>query len=90
VAALTPGILSYETEADGTVYVAVDEGALVKTGADVLVSVRHAIAGTDLGKLHEAVKGEFLKLDAQEREVRAAVAKMEGGFVRRFAEFHRG
>jgi F-type H+-transporting ATPase subunit epsilon len=30
VAALGPGILIYETEADGEVYVAVDEGVLVK------------------------------------------------------------
>ena len=40
VAALAPGILIYETEAEGEVYVAVDEGVLVKTGPDVLVSVR--------------------------------------------------
>ena len=40
VAALAPGILIYETEAEGEVYVAVDEGVLVKTGLDVLVSVR--------------------------------------------------
>ena len=31
VAALAPGILTYETEAEGEVYVAVDEGVLVKT-----------------------------------------------------------
>ena len=63
VAALAPGILTYETKEDGTVYLAVDEGVLVKTGADVLVSVRHAIGGTDLGQLHDAVKREFLTLD---------------------------
>jgi F-type H+-transporting ATPase subunit epsilon len=40
--------------------VAVDEGVLVKTGMDVLVSVRRAIGGTDLGQLHEAVEKEFL------------------------------
>ena len=33
VAALAPGILIYETEAEGEVFVAVDEGVLVKTGA---------------------------------------------------------
>ena len=42
VAALAPGILIYETEAEGEVFVAVDEGVLVKTGPDVLVSVRRA------------------------------------------------
>ena len=51
IAAIAPGILVYETEAEGEVYVAVDEGVLVKTGPDVLVSVRHALAGTDLGQL---------------------------------------
>jgi len=90
VAALAPGILTYETQQDGTVYLAVDEGALVKTGADVLVSVRHAIGGTDLGQLHEAVKREFLTLDDRERSMRAAIAKMEGGLVRRFTEFQHG
>ena len=48
VAALEPGILTYETAADGTVYVAIDQGVLVKFGAEVLVSVRRAIAGADL------------------------------------------
>ena len=87
VAALAPGILTYETKEDGTVYLAVDEGVLVKAGADVLVSVRHAIGGTDLGQLHEAVKREFLTLDQSERNVRAAIAKMESGLIGRFAEF---
>jgi len=51
------------------------------------VSVRRAVGGTDLGELHESVKREFLTIDAQSREVRAAVARMEGAFVGRFAEF---
>jgi len=34
-AALAPGILTYETAAEGTVYVAVDAGVLVKTGPEV-------------------------------------------------------
>jgi F-type H+-transporting ATPase subunit epsilon len=89
VAALAPGILTYETKDEGTVYLAVDEGVLVKAGANVLVSVRRAIGGTDLGQLREAVKHEFLTLDAQERSVRFAIAKIEGGFIRRVAEFER-
>ena len=88
VAALAPGILIYENEAEGEVYVAVDEGVLVKTGPDVLVSVRNAIAGTDLGQLREAVEREFLNLDEREQSVRSVLAKMESGFIRRLAEFH--
>lgn len=90
VVALAPGILTYETKEDGAVYLAVDEGVLVKAGANVLVSVRHAIGGTDLGQLHEAVKREFLTLDERERGVRDAVAKMEGAIIGRFAEFQDG
>jgi F-type H+-transporting ATPase subunit epsilon len=70
VAALTPGILIYETEAEGEVYVAVDEGVLVKIGPDVLVSVRNAIGGTELGQMREAVEREFLHLDEREQSVR--------------------
>ena len=48
IAAITPGILIYESEEEGEVYIAVDEGVLIKTGYDVFVSVRDAIGGTDL------------------------------------------
>jgi F-type H+-transporting ATPase subunit epsilon len=90
VAALAPGILTYESAAEGEVYVAVDQGVLVKTGLDVLVSVRNAIGGTDLCQLHEAVKREFLTLNDQEQTVRTVMAKMESGLIRRLAEFHHG
>jgi F-type H+-transporting ATPase subunit epsilon len=86
-AALVPGILVYETPAGGTVYLAVDDGVLVKTGADVLVSVRRAVGGADLSALHQAVKQQFSVLDAQQRAVRAAVSKMEGGLVGRLVQF---
>ncbi len=87
IAALVPGILVYETEAEGEVYVAIDEGVLVKSGLDVLVSVRNAVGGTDLSQLQTLVAEQFLKLDEQEQLVSSAIAKMESGFVRRFLEF---
>jgi F-type H+-transporting ATPase subunit epsilon len=89
VAALTPGILIYETEEEGEVYVAVDEGVLVKTGPDVLVSVRRAMRGTDLGRLHDAVAREFLQLDEHEQSVRSVMAKLETGLLRRLGALHR-
>jgi F-type H+-transporting ATPase subunit epsilon len=89
VAALTPGIMTYETDADGEVFVAVDEGVLIKSGSDVLVSVRRALGGTDLGQLRAGVEREFLTLDENEQNVRAVVAKMEAGFLRRFAGLQR-
>jgi F-type H+-transporting ATPase subunit epsilon len=87
VAALAPGILTYQTESDGETFLAVDEGVLVKSGQDVLVSVRRAIGGKDLGKLREAVEKEFLTLDEREKSVRLVTAKLETGFLRRFATF---
>jgi len=87
VAALVPGILVYETESEGEVCVAVDEGVLVKTGANVLVSVRRAIGGKDLGQLRDAVEQEFLTLDEQEQSVRVVMARLEAGFLRRFGTF---
>ena len=89
VAALTPGVFCY-TSANGPVYLAIDEGLLVKAGLEVLVSVRRAIGGVDLGGLHEAVKRDFLSLDAQEQNVRVMMDKLESGFISRFAAFHHG
>ncbi len=88
VAALTPGILTYETEVDGEVFVAVDEGVLVKTGSEVFVSVRRAIGGIDLKQLRDAVGKEFLTLNKHEQNARTVMAKLETGFLRRFASFH--
>jgi F-type H+-transporting ATPase subunit epsilon len=88
VAALAPGILTYENESEGEVYVAVDEGVLVKTGLDVLISVRNAIGGTDLGQLREAVEQQFLTLNEREQSARLVIDRMESDFIRRLAEFH--
>jgi F-type H+-transporting ATPase subunit epsilon len=88
VAALAAGILIFESKMEGETYVAVDEGVLVKTGSDVLVSVRNAIAGTDLGHVRKAVQREFIHLDDQEKNVRSVLAKMEGDLMRRMAAFH--
>ncbi len=85
VASLAPGILLYETPADGEVFVAVDEGVLVKTGADVFVSVRRALGGTDLGQLRAAIEQEFRRVDEREQDVRLVMAKLEAGFLRRYA-----
>jgi len=90
VAALEPGILIYENEAEAERYVALDEGVLVKSGQNVLISVRNAIAGTDLRQLRQAVEREFLTLDEQEQSLRSVMAKLESNFVRRFVDFRHG
>jgi F-type H+-transporting ATPase subunit epsilon len=90
VAALAPGILTYETEADGERYVAVDDGVLVKAGMDVLVSVRRALGGADLAGLRASVEQEFLTLGDSENGVRSVIAKLEAGFLHRLASLRHG
>lgn len=87
--ALSPGILSYEIAGQEEQYLAIDGGILVKAGPEVLVSVRNAISGMQLGKLHEAVEREFLQLDEREKEVRSTVYKLESGFIRKFRKLLR-
>ncbi|SFK84223.1 F0F1 ATP synthase subunit epsilon [Methylocapsa palsarum] len=87
VAALAPGILTYATVVDGDVYLAVDQGILIKTGTQVLVSVRNAISGKDLSQLRAAVEREFLNISEREQNIRSVLAKLESGFVRRFSSF---
>ncbi len=86
---LSPGLLSYSAATAGEVHVAVDAGVLVKTGADVLVCVRRAIAGADLGHLRQAVEQEFLKSSEQEKSVRTTLAQLESGLIRGFVELQR-
>ncbi len=88
VAALIPGIFTYETES-GTHYLAIDEGLLVKTDKQVLVSVRNAIGGADLGKLHELVEEEFLNQDENEKDLRSVMAKIEVGFMFTLEKFRK-
>ena len=85
VAALVPGILSFETASTGEVFLALDEGVLVKTGPDVLISARRALRGDDLSRLRDTVEQEFLTLDAQEEALRTVMNRLESGFMRRFA-----
>lgn len=87
VAALGPGILTYQTQSDDETHVAIDEGVLVKIGSDVFVSVRKAVGGTDLGQLRDTVKREFAAIDEHERDARAVMAKLEAGLLHRLASF---
>lgn len=89
VAALVPGIFTYETDAGVIHYVAIDEGVLTKAGADVSVSVRNAFGGADLGELRESVEKEFRQQDAEEQTVRSVMKKMETDFMYRLEKLRR-
>lgn len=87
VAALVPGILTYKTEKDGVQYVAVDTGLMIKAGDQVLVSVRNAVGGTDLGKLGNLIKKNFNTQQENEKEAITVVSKLERGFIYSFDKF---
>ncbi len=90
VAALTTGILIYETGAGNEHFVAIDEGILIKTGDVVMVSVRRAHKGNDLALMKKELEKEFLKLDEKEESTRSVLQKMESAFVHRLSEFKHG
>jgi len=85
VAVVVPGILTYKT--DKLHYLAVDEGLLVKTGEKVMVSVRNAVGGVELGKLADTIKNEFNKADENSEKVQHMVSKLESGFLSRLKKF---
>ena len=89
VASLVPGIFMYETDKGEIHYIAIDEGVLVKAGMEVLVSVRNAIGGTDIGQLHNSIKKEYVKLDDNERSVRSVMAKIESEIIYNLQKFNK-
>ena len=84
VAALVPGLLSFENERGEEEFLAIDEGVLVKCGAEVRVSSRNAVRGAALGELKSAVEQQFRVLDERENQARSVLAKLEADLVSRF------
>jgi F-type H+-transporting ATPase subunit epsilon len=89
VAVLVPGVLVFSMASGGEVFMAVDEGVLVKTGLRVVVAVRRAIRGVDLATLRELVIRQFIHQDAQALQLRSAMALAEGGFMRGLARYEK-
>lgn len=83
VAALVPGILYFKSNREEE-FLAVDEGILVKRGNEVMVSIRKAVRGKNLGTLKQTVEEEFRILDEREKKTRSILVKLELDFARRF------
>ena len=86
-----PGILVYQCDSQPETYVAVDEGVLVKTGGEVLISVRRAVAGAPTS-VNCALRwrGNFSQLDAEQKSLRSSLLKIESSLISRLAALHRG
>ncbi len=90
VAALVPGILSYTTTIEEEVFVAVDQGILVKCAQEVLVSTLNAVEGNSLETLKQTVTEQFQILDEKEKLTRSALAQFEASMMRHFKELGHG
>jgi F-type H+-transporting ATPase subunit epsilon len=87
VEVLVPGILAFvPTDESDEVFVAVDDGLLVKCGREVRVSVRNAVIGPELGELEQTVRDRFQQIDAREQTMRTALAKLESEVIRSFID----
>lgn len=86
VAALTPGILYFDTADGEEVFFAVDVGIVVKCASDVLVSTHNAVRSRDLESLHSMVREHFELQSEQERRAHSALSRLEADFVRRYLE----
>jgi F-type H+-transporting ATPase subunit epsilon len=84
LAALVPGLLSFENDVGEEEFLAIDEGVLVKCGAEVMVSTRNAVRGVPLGQLRQAVEKQFRVLDEREQQARKVLTKLEADLVGRF------
>lgn len=84
---LKPGILSFQPdEEERMIYLAIDEGILVKRGPLVQVSSRNAVRGDDVDVLRATIAREFHELDERERKARSALVGLETDLIRRFVE----
>jgi F-type H+-transporting ATPase subunit epsilon len=90
VAALVPGLLSYELTDGHEEFIGIGEGVLVKRGTDVLVSTKDGVTGPDLGLLVDAVRERYQRLREREESAQAAVSKFEADFLSRFLELEKG
>jgi len=81
---LSPGILMLTTPEGKDVFLAIDEGILVKYGKKVIISTRNAIEGEDLGELKDRVEEIFIRTDEREKDAQIALSKLEADFVRSF------
>ncbi|MBW6473237.1 MAG: F0F1 ATP synthase subunit epsilon [Anaerolineaceae bacterium] len=86
ISALVPGIFTYWDKDDNEIFIAIDNGLLVKYGQNVLVSTRNAVCGKDLDELEHLIDETFNVIDEQDRSARSAVSRMEADFIRRLVE----
>lgn len=81
ITAIAPGIVSFNPIKNGVeqeeVFMACDEGILVKEGPMVYLSVRRAVMNKSLDFLVKSISEEFKKAEEERKTSHAALARLE-------------
>ena len=80
---LVPGLLSYVTAAGEEVFVAVDEGVMVKAGPEVRAACRRAVVAGALERAEAALAERLRSQDEHEKRAKAALLRLEAEVLRR-------
>ncbi|HZW98540.1 MAG TPA: hypothetical protein VFF10_00635 [Trueperaceae bacterium] len=83
---LRPGLLSYVSEEGEEVFVAVDEGVLVKSDEDVRVACQRAVVAGGLESAVAALRDHLSYQNENERRAKTALLRLEAEVVRRLGD----
>lgn len=83
---VVPGLLAFHDDENIETFVAVDNGVLVKAGAQVRVACQRAVVSGDLGSAEAAVRSRFLERSESDQRARAALLRLEAEILRRLGE----
>lgn len=86
---LVPGLLSYYLADGREVFVAVDQGVLVKAGDQVRAACQRAVVTVDLEGAQETVREQFQVQSEREKRARTALIRLEADILKRVGELRR-
>jgi len=86
---LVPGLLSYYLTDGREVFVAVDQGVLVKAGDQVRAACQRAVVTVDLANAQEMVRERFQVQSEREKRARTALIRLEADILKRVGELRR-
>ncbi|MBD3346649.1 MAG: F0F1 ATP synthase subunit epsilon [Chitinivibrionales bacterium] len=86
---VVPGIIDLEQENNSHVFIAADEGVLVKQKDNVWVSLRNAVKGGELGSLQTTVDEHYRTISEKEQKNRTSIARLERDMAQSIYEFEK-
>jgi F-type H+-transporting ATPase subunit epsilon len=86
IAILEPSLLFYDTDANQRFIIAIDFGVLIKTKADVFISVRNAFTNTSASAWREKMANTFAQSQRREQDQDSELMRVEAKFYRLLSE----